>query len=323
MSHIERWANEYLKSDKTYENHINKFVTYIFEIDKGDKPTKINTDDVENCIGYYKELGQINTINSMENHIEGIKSFYKFLVSKAWATDIFSGIYDYQGYKSNLAQKFNLAESKERENFDAQTIKSILDNLDNYFTLNNINNLSGQKKKRYNNYLILRIFIKLTLISPSKRAKICNIKKSDFGLDFRTFKINDVTINVPNGLRRDLITSISYIEELKNKKINDNDNLFSFLDVDVFRPENLNMWFCNFIKEYKIINIPDSKTTYSVEVIMNSGIAELIRKGVDSALISMLSGISISSLEKKYYKVREYEPEEINKLINEGLAKSS
>ena len=30
----------------------------------------------------------------MENHLESIKSFYKFLVSKAWSTDIFVELYD-------------------------------------------------------------------------------------------------------------------------------------------------------------------------------------------------------------------------------------
>ncbi|KON69119.1 integrase [Peribacillus butanolivorans] len=323
MTHIERWANDYLKSDKTYENHINKYVTYILKIDKGDKPTKIDTNDVENCIGYYKELGKINTISSMENHIEGIKSFYKFLVSKAWATDIFSGIYDYQGYKSNLAQKFNLAESEEREYFDNLTIKAILENLDKYFEVNNLSNLRGQKKKRYKNYLILRIFVKLSLIAPAKRSKVCDLRKKDFSFDFRTLNINDLMINIPNGLRRDLITSINLVQQLKNNQINENDKVLSYIDEEVFQAENLNRWFCNFLKEYNILNIPDSKTTYSVEVLMNSGIAELIKKGVDSAFISMVSGISISSLEKKYFKIRQYEPEDINRLINEGLAKSS
>jgi integrase len=323
MSHIEQWANEYLKSDKTYENHINKFVTYIVGIDKGDKPTKIDTDDVENCIGHYNRLGQINTVSSMENHIEGVKSFYKFLVSRAWTTDIFSGIYDYQGYKNYLAKKFNLAETQERESFDVQTIKLILDKLDYYFTVNSINSLSGTKKRRYKHYLILRIFIKLSLIAPAKRAELCNLKRQDFGLDFRTFQINAVTINVPNGLRRDIISGINYLEELKNKKINPNDNIFTFLDEGVFRPENLNSWFCTFIKEYKIMNIPDSKTTYSVEVLRNSVIEELINKEVDLALISLVSGISISSLENKYFKVRSYESEDIDRLINEGLAKNS
>lgn len=323
MTHIERWAEEYLNFDNTYKNHIKKFITYILRINKGDKPTKIELKDVSNCIEYYKQKGQINTVSSMENHIEGIKSFYKFLVSKSWTTDIFNEIYDYQGYKAYLVKKYNLAEAQEREYFDTQTIQLILNELENYFILNDISKLSGQKRKRYKNYLILRVFIKLSLIAPTKRAIICNLKRSDFGIDFRTLRINGVTINIPNGLRIELKVSISYIEKLKNKKIKNDDNILSFLDDEVFRPEYLNTWFCNLIKEYQILNIPSSKTTYSVEVLRNSVIVQLIKKEVDLALISKVSGISISSLENKYFKVREYEPQDIDRLINEGIAKNA
>ncbi|GAB1782018.1 integrase [Priestia aryabhattai] len=323
MTHIERWAKEYLTTDKTYENHINKFVSYIGEVNKGDKPTKIHIDDVKGCIGYYKDLGQINTYSSMENHIEGVKAFYKFLVSKAWASDIFNEIYDYRGYKNHIAKKFNLTETQERKYFESSTLKTILDTFDKYLNSNNLNDSSGNRKRKYIKYSVLRIFIKLSLVAPAKRAKICNLKRSDFDVEFRTFRINDVTINLPNSLRRDLAISINEVEEQKNKNIEPEDNLLAFLDNEKFRPENLNTWFCNFIKEFEILNISDSKTTYSVEVLRNSAIVELIEKDVDLALISIISGISISSLEDKYFKVRSYNSEDINRLINQGVAKSS
>lgn len=320
MSLIEQWAKEYLNIDNSYENHINKFVQYIKGIDKADKPTKIDLDDVEQCIGHYKNLGQINAVSSMEIHLESIKSFYKFLVSKSWATDIFGALYDYQGYKNHLTEKFDLKETKEREFFEKDTIKKIVSCLDDYLDSRELNDLEGQKRKRYMSYLILRLFIKITLIAPAKRAVICNIKKSDFSQDFRTVKINNVNINIPNGLKRDVLSSITLAERLKEIKMIDNDRVFTFVDDGTFRPEDLNAWFCTLIKEFEILNIPESQTTYSVETLRNSVIVELIVQGFDLALISKVSGISITTLEKRYFKVKSYEEEQIDKLINQGIA---
>lgn len=47
------------------------------------------------CIGSYNKKQKINTISSMENHLEAVKAFYKYLVSKNYATDIFSTIHSY------------------------------------------------------------------------------------------------------------------------------------------------------------------------------------------------------------------------------------
>ncbi|MEK4826666.1 integrase [Niallia sp. FSL W8-0951] len=320
MTLIESWSKEYLEMDASYENHINKFVHFIKQINKADKPTKININDVEDCIGYYNELGQINTVSSMENHLESIKSFYKFLVSKAWTTDIFVELYDYQGYKKYLTDKFNLEETKEREFFDQDVIKKIISCLDDYFASRILADLSGQKRKRYMSYVSLMLFIKLTLIAPAKRAIICNIKKADFSTDYRTLTINDVQINIPNGLRKEIIINIKLTEKLKDKKMDNSDRLFYFLNESSFRPEDLNSWFYNLLREFNIIDISEDKSTYPVETIRNSVIVELILKGFDLALISKVSGVSISTLENRYYKVKSYESEELNKLINEGIA---
>lgn len=321
MSLIEQWAKEYLEMDRSYENHINKFVNYIKEVNKADRPTKIDLNDVEQCIDFYKNLVQINTVSSMENHLESIKSFYKFLVSKSWATDIFGALWDYQGYKNHLTKEFGLKETKEREYFDKYTIKKIVSCLDDYFDSRGLSRLEGQKRKRYMSYLVLRLFVKITLIAPAKRAVICNTVRDDFSKDFRTVKVNNVNINVPNGLRRDILASISLAETLKKDKITGKDKILTFVDGGAFKPENLNTWLCTLIKEFGILNIPESQTTYSVQTLRNSVIVELIVNDFDLVLISKISGISISSLENKwYYKVNSYEEDQIDKLINQGIA---
>lgn len=323
MTLIEQWGKEYLTVDESYENHLNKFINYIKHINKADMPIRINLEDVEACIKYHNDLGQINTVSSMANHLESLKAFYKFLVSKGWATDIFAEVYDYKAYKKHLADKFNLEEIKERELFDESAIKEIIIALDDYIESGINKNLSGQKRKRFISYIILNLFIKFTLIAPVKRGVICNIKRESFSTDFRTITINEVRINVPNGLRKEIIQSVELAEKLKNKKFEKGNRLFYFLNEGSFRPEDLNTWFCNMLKEFNIVDIPRDKTTYSVETVRNSVITELILKGFNLALISKISGISISTLESRYYKVKFYDSEEINKLINEGIASIS
>lgn len=147
MTLLESWSQDYLDTNPTYINHVNKFVNYIVHIGKSDKPTKIGLEDLENCIGFYNELGQINSFASMENHLSSIQSFYKFLVEKSWAADIFREIHDYQSYKEKLGERYNLTDGKEREYFHSEIVQNILNELERYFEQNNYADLKGQKKE--------------------------------------------------------------------------------------------------------------------------------------------------------------------------------
>ncbi len=53
-----------------------------------------------------------------------------------------------------------------------------------------------------------------------------------------------------------------------------NDRVFNFINEGKFKAEYLNSWLCTFIKEFGILNIPESKTTYSVETFRNSVVVE-------------------------------------------------
>lgn len=320
MSYIEVWAQEYLKHDENYKNHINKFVFYIKEIDKADKPTKINLKDVKNCLGYYNKSGKIKTINSMEIHLESIKAFYKFLVSKSWATDIFGELSNYQGYKKELSELFQLEQTKEREYFDISVLKKMLSTLDDYLEKQKFETLTKIKQQRYLNYLTIRIFIKITLIAPAKRGVISNIIRDNFNDSFRILTINDVNINIPNGLRRDICSSIKIIEKINMYSLNTTDNLFSFISLNNFRAESLNTWFYNLIKELNLFDIDSSKTTHSVEIIRNSAIIALINSKFDLILLSKISGLSLGALEKWYYKAYSYSDEGMDKEINKGIS---
>lgn len=323
MTLLESWSEEYLATNSTYAPHIIKFVKYIKHIGKSDKPTKISLEDVESCIGYYNELGKFNSFATMENHLSSVQSFYKFLVSKSWAVDIFRDIYDYASYKDKIAQRFNLAEGKEREYFREEVVREILDKLDKYFEQNDYSCLHGMKKKKYKHYLVLRIFIKVNLIAPAKKSIIFNLIKRDFSSDYRIVKVNGIEIHVPNALRRDLREGIQFAEKISGKRYGESQRIFEFLNIEKLVHSDLNGWFCSFLREFDIVDIPQNKYTYSIEALRNSVIVELIKNGVDLSLISKVCGVNTDSLEKWYFKVNAYDEGKINDLINQGVSRNS
>jgi len=320
---LENWAEEYLSDDEKYRNHINKFVKFINRMGKGNRPININEEDVILCIGYYNDLGQINSISSMENHIESVKAFYRFLVKKGYTHDIFSSVYSYQEFKDKIIEKYDLKETKEREYFSEQLIKEILQQIDNYLQYTNFNHLQGiNEKKQFLSNIILRLFIKLSLIAPVKRSVMCNLKISDFIEDFRCVVINNVKIRIPNALRRDILNALSFTADEGQRNYNESSKLFEFIYGDRFRDEKLNEWFCSFLKNIGF-DIPKEKYTYSVEVLMKSAIYCLVKNACNPALIAKISGLSISRIEKMFYSNPEITINNLDFLINSEISKSS
>lgn len=299
---FESWKDEYLNKNETYRNHVTKFVQYIIKIGKGNQPVGISKEDVVECVGYYNRLGKIKTISTMESHLESIKAFYKYLVGRKYADDIFNNIASFQDFKEMIIRRYNLTNPKNREFWQESELVEILEALDTYFDKTRLDELAGiNERKKYNKFLVLRLFIKLTLIAPTKKSIICSLKKSDFSSDFRMLKVNDVLVRVPNGLTRDITFSINLAEQTKGRKINEDESLLEFVYHDSFRVESLNEIFCAFLKPLGLIEIPDDSSSFPVEIIMDSALYEMVQNGVNPALIAKINGTKISSLEKKFY----------------------
>lgn len=319
---MRRWVNEYVQEGNTYKNHVTKFIEYIESIGKGNKPVAINKEDVIGSIGFQNEFGKINSYSSMENHLESVKSFYKFLVRKDYAEDIFSSIHSYQEYKDYIADKYNLREVKEREYLNNKTIIEILEYLDTYFEKTDYSTFEGiNEKKRYLKNIITRLFIKLTLIAPAKRGVICDIKIHDFIDDFRFVNVNDVKIRITNSLRKDIYHALNFVIKYEKLMAVEEDKIFEYI-LNGFQPENLNSWFCSVLKEIEF-DMPEKKDTYSVEVIMNTAVVNMVRNMVNPALIAKINGTKISSIEKKFYNDRNINKEDFNKFINYEICKAS
>ena len=333
---MEIWKDEYLLFDNKYENHVNKFIAYLKldDVNKSNTPAYVSIEDIDNCIGHYNKIGKIQSVLSMANHLEAIKAFYAYIIRKGYVkSDVFQNV-DYADFKEKLTIKYSLKAPKKREYLHNEIICEILKNIDNYFYTTNFDDLTEKKRLTYLNKMSLRVFIKLGLIAPAKKNVILKIAIKDFYDDFRFLTINNVKIRIPNSLRNNIISALKLKKELSAVTYDDNTLLFNYLvygetKISTKRHKytldtKFNEIFCTFLKQHDILDISQDKTTYSVEVIMNTTIHNMVKNGVNPYYISKISGITIGVLENKYYKEKECINYSVNvdKEINYEIAKS-
>jgi hypothetical protein len=304
---MEVWRDEYIKFDSTYLNHVDKFITYLKlpGVDKANQPTSIVLKDLDNCVGHYVEKGNINSVNSMQSHLESIKAFYNYLINCGYLDRNIVQAASYAKFKDELTEKYNLKECVEREWIQDDDIKLILDRIDNYFYVTDYQILGKSKKERFIHWLCLRLYIKICLLAPAKKSLLLNIKIEDFSNDFRYININQINIKIPNGLRNNIIFTLDFLTDNGYREYLPTDRLFEYIgkvggEIDK-KGTSLNRWFCAFLKEYNILDIPQDNNSYSVELLGNTTLYNMVVQGTNPYYISQISGITISSLESKYY----------------------
>lgn len=316
-----------IENNPPYKNHVNKFIAYLSlpEVHLADTPRDINKDTVKRCIGYYHEKGEINSRKTMELHLESIKNFYDYLSRTGKWPDLFSDL-DYGEYKDDIVKTYGLAEPLERGILEQAEIERILISLDNAIDSFEVESAGIRDEERYLQRVILRLFIKLTLIAPSKRKVITSIKRLDIGENYKTVKINGILINIPCGLSRDICSAIKYGENKNGNQIEKDDNLFEFIyrHRGKFRGESLNAWFFNLIQDFEILEDIKSKKSFAVEPIRNTAIKTMVDNRINPVLISKISGITLSMLEMTYYSKgwKIEHKEDINSAINKAIAQN-
>ncbi|WP_234124881.1 site-specific integrase [Clostridium hydrogenum] len=304
ITEMEKWRDLYFKDKGTkYKNHVNKFIDYLKYIKKSDTPNNISIEDVTNCVGHYVKRGVILSVSSMELHLESLKNFYDYLLNTGKSRDIFSQM-NYEKYKNNLSDTFQLAEKVSRGTFSVETMKDILSKLDSYLDIEYSSIKGPQLKQRYIHFTVLNLFIKLTLIAPAKRQIIGNLKYSDFSENIRKVNVNDVEVSVPNALRHDLKKAFKLGETIQSRPIKEDEQIFKYIINNQFTEERLNSWFCTFIKEQNIVGIDDiskESKTYAIEPVMKTAISNLVKSMANLAYVSKVTGTKIATLEETYY----------------------
>lgn len=303
---LETWANEYFKENSKYKKQVSSFVEYLKapNVNRIEQLASISGDDVEEFVGYSK---QIKFIDTMASYLEGIKSFDDFLFSKKYRNQYIIPRGDAYGeWKSKIALKFGLKERVEREYLSNPDIKNILDTIDDYFWHTKYDELSSESRDRFIYWLCLRVYIKICLLAPAKKSVLFSLAFNDFSTNFRTVSVNGIKIKIPNGLRTNILQSLEIIKGITRKHWRDNDYFFEYFTFAVKgKKENiqttLNAKFCKFLKDYKLLDIEDAKTSFPLEVLSNSTIYNMIEHGTNPYYISQITGTSIGRLESKFY----------------------
>lgn len=184
-----------------------------------------------------------------------------------------------------------------------------------------------REEERHLQRIILRLFIKLTLIAPAKRSVITSIRKTDIKEEFKKLSINGIDVNIPCGLSRDLCAALKYAELKNEEPIKEDDMIFEYLYryKGSFRVESLNSWFYNIAQDFGVMEKErKDKKTLAVEPIRNMVIQMMVNNMINPVFISKIAGLTLSMIETTYYPKdwnARYE-EDINKYINKSIAQN-
>ena len=331
MGEMERFRDMYfedcielLKNKHSYRKHVDKFIDYLKVAGLENRPKVIDKNIVEDCIGYYRiEKGELNTRSTMEAHLEALKSFCDYLSRTDKLPDIFTD-YDYKDYKEAIVKKYDLSEPVERGSFNCDELIEILASTEELIEQSTEEKSGIRDEERYLQRIIMRLFIKITLIAPAKRKVIGQIKINDLEENFKILNINKIRINIPCGLSRDIIQAIQYAEDRNGKQVEKADRIFEFIYryKGKFTDESLNTWFLNLLQDIGYIE-KTNRRTYPVEPIRNGAISIMVDNMVNPLFISKITGIGFSRLETQYYGTMKSEYKDyLNKNINKAIAQS-
>ena len=305
MSYIRLYRDNFIEAaelEYLYVNHSLKFVEYIEQMEMGDKIAAIMPEHLKASIKYYHEKGAIQTVSTMNNHLNAIKRFFVFLFKAGIIKEnIFNQIPDYEAFKQEIVEECKLKPISERGYLDNDQIEELLD----YF---------NSKPKKYSNMTMMGFFFKITLLAPTKRKIIAGLKVCDFSEDFDSVTVNGISIKLPRALSLDIKNELNQMERIIKKE----DFFFELFCGCKYSENVFNTPFYYALKEIGY-EVSKEKDTFPVECIRNTAIVNLAIGGASLYLISQLSGLSLSGLDNLLakYKVDIAERTVTDSLINQ------
>ena len=309
MSYIRMYRDNFIESTELeylYINHSLKFVEYIEQIEMGDRIAAITPEHLKGSIKFYHENGAIQTVSTMNNHLNAIKRFFVFLFKSGIIKEnIFNQIQDYERFKKEIVEECKLRPISERGYLDNDQIEELLD----YF---------NSKPKKYSNMTMMGFFFKMTLLVPTKRKVIAGLRICDFSEDFDSVNVNGISIKLPRALSLDIKNELKQMDRVVKKE----DFFFEVFCGCKYSENVFNTPFYYALKETGY-EVSKEKDTFPVECIRNTAIVNLAIGGASLYLISQLSGLSLSGLDNllNKYKVDIAERTVTNNLINQEISK--
>lgn len=302
-----RWIEEFKVLKPHYSPIVNMFLKYLKEVDKMDKVGAVTESDIATFLKFSAKDG-VNSRGTLALYYEGLKGFYNYLLINNYVQySIFSGIVNHKEYKKQISNDLHLREEVSRGALSLLELELLLDKVNEYFELTDYSKLKlKSEQENYIKFLILRIYIKITVLAPAKRAVICNLKYSDFDSDFRVVTVNNQNIAIPRNLTSEIRNSLRFVQELMGKNIiGANERLFDYILDEPFNDNKISHILSTFSRKMDldfILGEGEEKGKYSAsgEKIMNGAICSLWDDGeVDVVMLSKVCGVSVQAISKK------------------------
>lgn len=311
MSCLSMYRNDYIKDNDLkymYINHTGQFVDFMERRGFGDRIFDIIPQQLKGSVKEFIQLGYIQTVSTMENHLNAIKHFFVYLHKHGKADNVFYVIKDYEEFKNQIIQENGLRPKAPSKYIENDYIRSLLDYLN-----------KGMNK--YSNMTMFNFYFKIALLVPAKRHILAYLKVKDFGEKFDHVKINGLAILLTRALSMDIQREI-----IKTGKNYDKEDYFFsiFYSGKSYSENVINVPFYYALKEvgYDVSN--QKNRTFSIEAIRNTGIINFTRNGTNPYLLSRLTGLSLNTIDGilKKFKVEIDYNGDVNRKMNIEICKN-
>ena len=186
--------SDYLAQNNKYELQLRHFMEFLSDKEMEDRAFNLYPKDIDE---FFKESfkDKIGTEAQVNSHMSALGSLFDYLISKEYKFSELSGYIKSPEFRRKMFQQVDKTENKTI--LSKESLRNILVLIDNYLQDNTSN-----KKQKYYEILIARIFIKLSLILPLRVSQMLNISIGDIhDNNMRYLVYNDIQIKLPNSLR--------------------------------------------------------------------------------------------------------------------------
>lgn len=231
ISNIERFNNlvqEYLKTDNNYRKQIENFQEYLKEYNLEDRVFNLYEANIDEFFEYALKKN-IGTESPLTSHIAALKGLFGFLIANNLKFAELNGYIGTSTFRNKFYEKVEKTTSKQI--LSAELLKKILYTLDKFIDEYRNGGFKNQTEEdTYFDAIIAQLFIKISLLIPLQTTQVLELVLGDIkNREFRNITYNDVTIKIPNNLRKDIIYAVEYAERKYGKIYKKTDKIFEYL----------------------------------------------------------------------------------------------
>lgn len=321
---FESLVKEFLRENEKYDSEMRIFMGYLKKHNLLEKAFDLTIENIEQYFNYAIEMNKIGTPGSLNPHIAVLMSLFDYLTQKHMNN--FRELYAYidsSDFRNRMLDKIDLCRKKSI--IEVDLLQRVLNKMDEYIEANK----DKCKAKDILKVMISCLYVKMSLIIPIKASEMLQLNVGDIN-NLREINYHNIRVKIPNGLRRQIVDTIKFIETNYKRKYEPDDCIFEFMLHTIFDRVAASNLSSILSFTYGKINEPimlktcksGTKNTsiYPPESYKTTAIIEMLNKGVNIVYLSQLTGLNIYALCSNYdFKDRPENRDIKSSDINNGL----